>query len=210
MNKYSDQARGNSFCLFGDEEYNERKEVFLKISKLFKERGVKWTVGCSMSLFIRGIVDEFHDMDLIVDMESIPEIKAIMEEIGAVLEGTGGNGFCESDMYFHYQVGRVDVDIISGFRVNTYNTTYYYPFNEEEVDVVELEEVGLDVPLIPLEAMYILYYMMEGWQTRRRFKRKLIEQYFCQKGLIHRDIFKNALDKNDLPEHIKWAVKMLL
>jgi len=206
---YSDQARSNSACLFGDQEYKERSEVFLKICKIFKDKGVKWAVGCSMSLFFRGIVDEFHDLDLIVDREDIPVIKAIMDEIGAVLEGTGGNGFCESDVYLHYQVGRVDVDVIAGFRVNTYNTTYYYQFNEAEVDVVHLEEVGIDVPLIPLEAMYILYYMMEGWQARRRFKRKLIEQYFCQNSLIHREVFKNALEQNCLPEHIWWAVKVL-
>lgn len=207
---YSDQALNNWVCLFEDAEYEERKEVFLMLIKHFGEKKVDWAVGCSMNLFLRGIVDEFHDLDIIADIDSIPTIKSIMEELGAVLKDTGGNGFCESDMYLHYQLGRVDVDIISGFRVMTFGTSYYYPFNKVEVDTLRMEIVGIEVPLISLEAMYILYYMMEGWQRKRQFKRKLIEEYFRYNKPIHSEVFQNALDKNNLPGQIRWAVKMQL
>ena len=210
MTNYSDQALCNWFCLFEDGEYEDRKEVFLKLIKHFNERKVKWAVGCSMNLFLRGIVDEFHDLDIIVDNESIPEIKAIMEKIGAELKGTGGNGFCESDNYLHYQLGRVDVDIISGFRVMTFGTSYYYQFNADEIDLLKIEIMDLEIPLISLEAMYILYYMMEGWQRKRQFKRKLIEQYFWYNKPSHSEVFQNALEKGKLPGEIRWAVRLLL
>ena len=55
-----------------------------------------------MNLFCRGVVDDFHDLDLIVDIKNIEQIQKEMNEMGAVLFQTGGNVFCESDVYFHY------------------------------------------------------------------------------------------------------------
>lgn len=202
-----DQSRDNILCLLEDIEYSERKEVFLKLDKSFKERNVKWAVGCSMDLFLRGLTDEFHDIDLIVARESIPMIEEIMEKLGAKLTATGGNGFCESDVYLHYQIGRVDVDIISGFRVMTFNTQYYYSYNEEEIDWMEIEESK--IPLISLEAMYILYYMMEGWQPKRKFKRRLIEKFFESNKPTHNEVFQKAL-KSSLPGWIRWEIKNLI
>jgi len=207
-NGYCDQALNNMVCLYEDTEYLERKEVFLKLIKIFKENNVKWALGCSMNLFCRGIIDDFHDLDIIVAGESIEKVKKIMEEIGANLTDTGGNGFCESDVYMHYQIGRVDVDVISGFRVVTFGTSYYYPYSENEIDIVET--MGISIPMIALEAMYILYYMMEGWQPKRKFKRLLIEQWFEYEKPKHLDIFQKSLKNNNLPGQIKWAVKNLL
>lgn len=205
---YNDQARNNILCLLEDVEYLERKEVFFTIIKNFSERGINWAIGCSMDLFLRGVIDDFHDLDLIVDLGSIPKIRDIMNDIGAKLIDSGGNGYCESDMYLHYQIGRVDVDCISGFRVMTFGTSYYYEFNKDEIDDIEIEDVS--VPLISLEAMYVLYFMMEGWQPRRQFKRKLIEEYFANNSPKHCQVFQKAIEENDLPGWIRWEVKKLI
>ena len=205
---YSDQARDNMLCLFEDVEYSERREVFFRIIKHFSEREVGWAVGCSMNLFLRGVVDDFHDLDLIVDIKSVDEVKKTMDELGAKLIATGGNGYCESDIYLHYQLGRVDVDVISGFRVLTFGTSYYYEFAQDEIDVIEVE--GISIPLISLEAMYVLYFMMEGWQPRRKFKRLLIEEYFKQNRPIHREVFAKAISENNLPGWIRWEIKKIV
>ncbi|MBQ2835380.1 MAG: hypothetical protein IJE68_00895 [Clostridia bacterium] len=204
MNYCAEQSRDNLLCFLEDVEYASRKEVFFQIEEIFRQRDVKWAVGCSMDLFLRGLTDEFHDLDLIVDKGSIPAIKKIMEELGAELTATGGNGFCESDVYLHYHIGRVDIDIISGFRIITFNTQYYYSYDENEIDWMEFE--GLRVPLISLEAMYILYFMMEGWQPKRKFKRRLIQQFFETNKPTHNEVFLKALEFN-LPGWIKWEIK---
>ena len=206
---YDDQALNNMVCLFEDIEYHERKEVFFKLIEQFEKNNVGWALGCSMNLFIRGIIDDFHDLDLIVDIADIDTIRNIMEnEEGAVLTETGGNGFYESDVYLHYQLNRVDVGIISGFKIITFGTTYYYPYKASQVDIVDVMDTK--VPLISLEAMYILYYMMEGWQPRRQFKRKLIEEFFRYEEPRHMEVLKEAIEQNRLPGPIKWAVKRLL
>lgn len=208
---YCDQALNNMVSLFEDEEYRERKEVFLKVVKLFNKENISWAIGCSMVLFLKGIVDEFHDFDLIVELKDVPKAKKIMQEdLKAVLKGTGGNGYCESDIYLHYQFGRVDLDIISGFRVLTFGASYYYPLNPNEIDFLEITNADITVPLISLEAMFILYFMMEGWQPKRKFKRMLIAQYFKIVPPKHVEVLKAALEKNALPGWIRWEIKKLI
>ena len=205
---YKEQSLNNLVCLWEDIEYRERKDVFIKLVDEFEKNDVGWALGCSMNLFIRGVIDDFHDLDLIVEITDIDKIKKIMEHEGAILTETGGNGFCESDVYLHYQLGRVDVDIISGFRVVTFGTSYYYAYNQAQIDIVEVMDIY--IPLISMEAMYILYFMMEGWQPKRQFKRKLIEEYFVNENIKHDEVFREAVEQNKLPAQIKWSVKGLM
>ena len=189
MIDYIYQSQANISSLLEDGEYEERKNCLLKLLKNFEEKEVIYGVGCSFNLFLRGIVDEFHDFDLIVEKESISTVKQIMENLGAKLVATGGNGYCESDVYLHYQLGRVDVDIISGFRVLTYNT--------------------ISIPLLPLECLYGLYYMMEGWQSRRRFKRILITEFFENNSLKYPEILERFL-QDPLPGFVKREIRRIL
>lgn len=148
-----------------------------------------------------------HDLDLIVDINSIHKIVEIMEGLGATLKETGGNGYCESDKYMHYAFGRIDIDIISGFRIVTFGTKFKYEFNPRELQYLNLEEHK--IPLISLEALYLLYAMMEGWQARRRYKRALIEEFLLRKELIFPEILRAALSSN-LPGWIKENIRAIL
>lgn len=209
QNYYHEQSWNNMVALYEEQSYSERRETFLKIAERLNGENVGWAVGCSMNLFFRGIVDDFHDLDLIVKIEDIKRIADIMESIGAKLVETGGNGFCESDAYCHFQLGRVDIDVISGFRMNTFGTTYRYQYCSSECDTVDVQ--NLKVPLVPLEAMYVLYYMMEGWQPKRRFKRQLIEEYFSvNQEVKHQEVLRKAMAEFELPGQIRWAVRKLL
>ena len=83
QNYYSDQALNNVVAFYEDKEYFERKETFLVIANCFRQEGIGWAVGCSMNLFFRGIVDDFHDLDLIVDIKDVEQIEKIMKALGA-------------------------------------------------------------------------------------------------------------------------------
>lgn len=207
INSYDYQSKANIQCLLEDIEYGERKVALFTLFDELRKADVRWGLACSTNLFIRGIVDEFHDLDLIVDIKSIPKVEEIMKEQGAILKETGGNGYCESDMYMHFQFGRVDVDVISGFRVVTFGTHFEYYFNPEELQFIELE--NKNIPLISMEALYLLYSMMEGWQARRRFKRVLIEEYLLTEKVEFPQILESALGAN-LPSWIKRNIAGIL
>ena len=207
INSYDYQSKANIQCLLEDIEYSERKAALFTLFDELRKADVRWGLACSTNLFVRGIVDEFHDLDLIVDIKSIPKVEKIMKEQGAILKETGGNGYCESDIYMHVQFGRVDVDVISGFRVVTFGTHFEYYFNPEELQFIELEDKN--IPLISMEALYLLYSMMEGWQARRRFKRVLIEEYLLAEKIEFPQILESALGAN-LPSWIKRNIAGIL
>ena len=206
-NNYNYQKEANILCLLEDTEYCERKEALFKIVNEFEKNGIRYGLACSMNLFLNGIVDEFHDLDFIVELEDSEKIKEVMKKNGAILKETGGNGCCESDIYMHFQFGRVDVDIIAGFRLLTFGTKFLYNFNEKEITTCYIK--NFTIPLIPLEALYLLYAMMEGCQPKRRYKRKLIEQYLIMCGIAFPKILENSL-KTELPIWVKRKVKLLL
>ena len=208
INDYSYQSNANIQCLLEDVEYSERKEAFFFFFSDFQKSGVRWGLACSMNLFLRGVVDEFHDLDLLVEAKDIGKIITIMEKNGAKLIATGGNGYCESDVYMHFQFGRIDIDIISGFRLITFGTSFLYEFNENELDKIEVDKT--EIPLISMEALYILYSMMEGWQPRRRYKRILIEEYLLYQKITFPGIFENALQQYQLPGWIRRNLEELI
>ena len=207
INDYGYQSKANIQCLLEDVEYSERKEALFTIYDELNKANIRWGLACSTNLFIRGVVDEFHDLDFIVDIKSISKIEKIMGKLGAILKETGGNGYCESDIYMHFQFGRIDIDFISGFRVMTFGTHFEYYFNPEELQYINFEE--RNIPLISMEALYLLYSMMEGWQARRRYKRVLIEEYLLSEELFFPHILKRSL-KSNLPGWIKRNIMAIL
>lgn len=189
---------------FWSEDFSIRRKVFFKLTKKLNDNQVNWALGCSSNLFFRGIVDDFNDFDLIVDKNSIEKIGTIMKSLGAKLIATGGNGFCESDIYFHYSLDGCDIDIISGFRIKTFGTVFYYCYNSKEIEYLDLEY--LQVPLITVEAQLILYAMMEGWQPRRRFKRLLIQSFLEETGITFPKILERSRNQFKLPEWINCII----
>lgn len=207
INNYYYQSTANIQSFLQDAEYSERKDAFFTLFNMFQKNNIKWALACSCNLFLRGVVDDFHDFDFIVDNDDCPRLMELMDKQGAILKETGGNGFCESDIYLHYQLGRVDVDIISGFKIITFGTYYKYSFNQDELEVIPIN--GQELPFISMEALYILYAMMEGWQARRRYKRSLIEEYLLRENIKFPQIFKKAQQEN-LPGWIKDSIYTIL
>ena len=75
----------------------------------------------------------------------------------------------------------MDIDVISGFKVRTFGTEYLYRISSKEIEHCTIyEEEKIHIPMVPLEALYVLYAMMEGWQPKRRYKRMIIQEYLKQ------------------------------
>ncbi len=213
MIDYEYQKEANISCLFEDKEYEERRISCFEVVKAFQKVGIRFGIACSFNLFLRGLVDEFHDFDIIVDINDIDKVEKIMQELGAEAVSTGGNGFCESEVYINYHLGRVDFDIISGFRVLTYGTSFLYQYSSEEIEEIKIfEEEIISIPLISLEALYLLYSMMEGWQPKRRFKRLIIQKILFEKkeDMKFKGILEDSLKKQNLPGWIKREVRRLI
>ena len=208
---YQEQSDINHSYFLEDDKFSEIKNVFIQVVKTFKEKQVDWALLCSMNLFLTGITDEFNDIDILVSQECFDKASNILEEFGANLIAKGGNGYCESDNYCHYRIGNVDIDLIAGFRILTYGTSYYYSYQKDEVNFLYLDVgEGLEIPKVSLEALYILYAMMVGWQPIRLLKMNLIQDFLKKNPLLHPDILIRATKQGDFPPWIKVGIKKIL
>lgn len=203
---YRRQSNSNVLDFFND-YFEPRRKVLFQIIDEFNKQNIHFALACSSNLFFRGVVDDFNDFDIIFEKKDSDLISEIMTKLGGKLLGTGGNGFCESDMYLHYILDYIHIDFISGFRINTFDKSYYYDLSNNEVE--NLDSEYFQIPLVPSEIQLILYAMMEGWQPRRRFKRVIIYNYLNQEGLTFPQILEDCL-KKDLPDWIKKLIQSLL
>lgn len=174
--------QANLLAFMNDREYEERQQTFFKVLRELTNRKVHWALACSCSLFMVGFVDEFHDFDLIVDCRDFEKVSNILESLGGELVDSSSTTLFRSDCYAHYRVGVVDFDVIAGFRVCSFGTSFHYELKDPSIIVVNVPYVG-NVPIIAIEVQFILYAMMEGGQPRRRFKRQVMERYLHQNGI---------------------------
>lgn len=203
---YRRQSNSNVLDFFND-YFEPRRKVLFQIIDEFNKQNIHFALACSSNLFFRGVVDDFNDFDIIFEKKDSDLISEIMTKLGGKLLGTGGNGFCESDVYLHYILDSIHIDFISGFRINTFGKSYYYDLSNNEVE--NLDSEYFQIPLVPTEIQLILYAMMEGWQPRRRFKRVIIYNYLNQEGLTFPQILEDCL-KQDLPDWINKLIQSLL
>lgn len=156
---YRRQSNSNVLDFFND-YFEPRRKVLFQIIDEFNKQNIHFALACSSNLFFRGVVDDFNDFDIIFEKKDSDLISEIMTKLGGKLLGTGGNGFCESDVYLHYILDSIHIDFISGFRINTFGKSYYYDLSSNELENLDLEY--FQISLVPIEIQLILYCMMEG------------------------------------------------
>lgn len=206
LSKVIQQSEDNIYAFMIDDYFAERRNVFMEIVKAFEKYHIQWAISCSFSLFLRGLIDDFNDFDLIVNQDHIQNLPLALDEVSAKLISEGSNGYCNSDMYMHCKIGNCDIDIICGFRINTFGTSYYSTYTASELDHLNSEYLP-NINLIPLETLFIQYAMMEGWQRRRRYKKELIYNFLMLQKPKHKHILERALTAS--PELPPWIIQRI-
>lgn len=205
---YGKAASENRKKFLINEEQKNKRAVLLKLCDFLK--GIPFGLACSFNLYIMGIVSFFNDFDIIVTKEDFPKVHDIViSKLNGELLSSGPGTCCKSGNYEHFRIpaddGDVDIDLISDFKVCTFETQYSYDFNPESLIYIQIKD-DIKLPLIPMEVQYVLYCMMEGWQKDRKKKRRLIQKFLEVEPTIDKDYFCEALSMN-LP---KWIQRKIL
>lgn len=209
-NNYQNQAVANMDVFLEYKDYAMKKEILEKVVHLFEEYDIKWELSCSANLFFRGIVDTFNDFDIIIARESCNKIQKVMESLNARTLEKGDQSCFNSTFFNRYVVKSVGLDIISEWRVVTFGTSYCYEYSEQELDFIEIGDCNLKVPLIPMEAQFLLYSMMEGWQPQRLYKRTISEKYLKDTGIKYPEILRRASSNDCIPIWLKKLVREII
>ena len=107
--------------------------VLAKIAKQLNERNITWALGASGMLYFNGIIDRFHDLDILVDERHILEAKAVLDTLGTLQERIPHPDF-KTKHFLEYVIEGVEVDTIAGFVIHKEGTDYAMPFDETHIE----------------------------------------------------------------------------
>ena len=210
MTKWENQSARNILALLTSDEYTNRKEVLEKVCSSFNQKGIRYALSCSAALFLQGLVDDFHDFDILVHIDDVNKMEEIMNQIGTELLPTIQKPAFTSPYYREALLQDEHFDLAGDITVATFNKEYCYPVQAKECQYISVEGLIDVVPVIPIEASFLLYGMMEGWQSKRVFKRELCKDFLLNNGLAYPSILENALAGEQLPQWLSDLVKELL
>ena len=142
-----------------------RLPIIAKIAKALNAKGVRWAVGGSSLLYLKGITFSFNDLDIVVVLEDAPKAREALMEIG---EYHPSNHTSSAKIFEEFTVDGLDVDVISGFIVTAYGKEYDCSFKNENVEHIEVE--GEDVILDSLDAWYEIYNLQGRMEKARYIK----------------------------------------
>ena len=205
------QQKANKDLFLEDAEYAKKKNTLMKIQQSFDTQEIEWALCCSSNLFFRGITDGFDDYDILVTEKDAKKAKEIMENLGGTLKAieyedkNRANKCCRSNIYMKFYLDEVQIEIISGFRVLTFETNYLYELAMSQIERESLDE--FTIPLLETEVQLILYAMMEGWQPQRRLKRLLIENFLEDNDNNFFYVLEQAIKSPSIPAWIKQRIR---
>lgn len=141
------------------EDRQKKLEVLAKLAADLNESDILWAVGASAMLFLRGIVREFYDIDLLVCEEDVEKAKEILLRHGTLLPTQPDDRF-GSHHFLEFDVDGVEIDLIAGFVVNSADGKQHVcPLQVEEVDAcVDIFEQA--IALHSLQVWYKYYTWM--------------------------------------------------
>ena len=154
------------------EDKQKKLEVLAKLAADLNESDILWAVGASAMLFLRGMVQDFHDIDLMVCEEDVEIAKEILLRHGTLLPAAP-DGQYGTHHFLEFVVDGVEIDLIAGFVINTADGQQHIcPLEVEDVDAC-VDVFDQAVSLHSLRVWYE-YYALMG----RKDKVKIIEDYF--------------------------------
>ena len=207
LNNWEFQKNANILAFLTAPEYEERKQILENICQNASK--ISWALSCSSNLFFRGIVDDFNDYDILVKLDDVESLKNVLRKIGAEInENTVQKNCFTSPYYQQAKIGKFDFDLVGDITINTFNGSYCYQVKDEEINFVTIDG-NINIPLIPVEACFVLYGMMEGWQSRRRLKRDLCFNFLRQQGVSYPGVLQDALNQ-DIPSWLQEIIKQFL
>lgn len=122
----------------------EKLGVLSKIAAVLNGQNIIWAVGASLLLYLKGYVDDFNDIDLMVQEKDALCAKDMLTGLG-LLQNVGGNKY-QSNHFYVFMIDGVEVDIMGGFIV-PYNGRKYECFLKKEDIREHIQVNGQSIPL---------------------------------------------------------------
>lgn len=148
-------------------------DILKHIAERFNEKNIIWNLGASAMLYLRGIVDDFSDIDLFVRQKDIKIAKEILETLGKMKPQHRHKTY-KTEVFCEYVIDDVDIDLISGFKILKDQNLYDLSFDENEVfDTHEIDHIVVYMDSIH---NWIKYYEIMGRDNKVNMLKKYIHR----------------------------------
>jgi hypothetical protein len=132
--------------------------VLSQIAQELNQKNITWAVGASLLLYFKGIVTDFHDIDIMVAEDDANEAKAVLLSIGT-LQPPSPNISYKTKHFMEFIVEGVEIDVMAGFVIMSNDIEHNFPIKAENIkEFTQLNEV--QIPLQSLEEWRVYYQLM--------------------------------------------------
>ena len=144
--------------------------ILAKIAKEFAKQKITWALGASGMLFIRGVVNNFNDLDLIIAKEDEKKALSILRKLGTENKLTSKIEYC-SEGFYNFLIEQIEADVIVNFGIISHHQKHIFPLVASAIDY----SYSVYDTIIPLQTLteWSYYYHLMG----RDYKTKLINNY---------------------------------
>ena len=138
---------------------NNKIKALITIAKQFNKAKITWNLGASCMLYLRTIVNDFNDIDIMISENDIDKVKEIMSKY-SINEKRDLHPKYKTKTFLEYNIDGIDIDIMAGFIIIAKGVSHYFPLiSNENNEIFIIEETKIF--LGSLET-WLLYYNLMG------------------------------------------------
>ncbi|NLG57689.1 MAG: hypothetical protein GX540_04685 [Clostridiales bacterium] len=143
------------------EERERKLRVLARIGERLNAQNITWALGASALLYLKGLVPDFSDLDIMIKEEDAQRAQGVFAALGHQLPAEQRPGF-KTRYYRAFQIEGVAVDVMAGFTILFQGEEHYFPLKKEAItDYHELG--GVLIPLQSLGEWRKYYELMGRW-----------------------------------------------
>ena len=147
-------------------------ETLKLIADKLNKNDIRWGLGASMLLYLKGITNKVNDLDFIIENDRFEECLVLFNDYEYKIKEKSDGYLTEH--FIESVINGIDVDFMFNFRIKTEVGLYEYPFEND------LEEMMIDdtkIYLLSIEDWLEAYKVMG-----RENKIELLENYLKEKS----------------------------
>ena len=130
-------------------EIDRKMNVLCEIAHALNQENVTWVV----------IVNDFHDIDILVLEEDVPKVKQVFSKFGYLLPSNFNSKY-KTKYFLEYIVDNVEIDDIGGYIITNNGIDYDCSLSKDQIN----DKVVINDELIPLHSLSLwkkYYKLME-------------------------------------------------
>ena len=152
----------------------DKLRVLGRIAAAFRGENITWALGASGLLYFRGIVPDFHDLDLMVLLPDAARAEAALARLGQPLPPRENASIYRTAVFREYRVDGVEVDLMAGMAIEKDGVLFDCSLRLEDI-AGTAEVCGQAVPLHAL-ACWQRYYALMGREEKAKLVASALQE----------------------------------